>query len=48
MQIANTENGCEVIKLARTEIPNLILIDIGLPDISGYEAIHQNIINSLQ
>jgi CheY-like chemotaxis protein/anti-sigma regulatory factor (Ser/Thr protein kinase) len=37
--IANT--GSEGVELALAELPSLILMDINLPDISGYEAVRQ-------
>lgn len=38
-RILETREGMEAIRLARTERPNLILMDIQLPEISGFEVI---------
>jgi two-component system, cell cycle response regulator DivK len=37
-QILETLEGLEAIDIARDEQPDLILMDIGLPDISGFDA----------
>jgi PAS domain S-box-containing protein len=34
------ENGQDAVKIAIEKLPDLILMDIGLPDMLGYEAIH--------
>ncbi|MBP7212229.1 response regulator transcription factor [bacterium] len=36
--IAEAENGLKGVELAQSLIPNVILMDIGLPDIDGIEA----------
>lgn len=33
--------GEEAIQLAMDRLPDLMLMDIGLPDMSGYDAIHE-------
>lgn len=38
-RILETREGMEAIRLARTEKPDLILMDIQLPEISGFELI---------
>lgn len=34
-------NGKEALLLAKTKVPNLILLDLGLPDMSGFEILKQ-------
>jgi two-component system cell cycle response regulator DivK len=34
-------DGCEAVTAARVELPNLILMDLGLPGIDGWEATRQ-------
>lgn len=41
LTILMAETAQEAIKIARSEVPDLILMDIGLPDMIGYEAIRQ-------
>jgi len=36
-KIIEASNGKEALRLAKTEQPNLIILDINLPDITGYE-----------
>src|SRR5262245_34194859 len=36
--IGEAENGTDAIRLAREQKPNMVLMDIGLPGISGVEA----------
>lgn len=38
-RVIETREGMEAIRLARTEKPDLILMDIQLPEISGFELI---------
>ncbi|MDX8341119.1 ATP-binding protein [Draconibacterium sp. IB214405] len=38
LQLLHTEYGEEAVELTKEKKPNLVLMDIGLPDISGYEA----------
>jgi PAS domain S-box-containing protein len=40
LNIIHTENGLEAVQLAKTQLPDLVLMDIRLPDITGYEAIN--------
>ena len=40
-QIIHAENGLSGLEMARTEFPNLILLDVMLPDIDGYEVCEQ-------
>ena len=35
--VAEAENGADALKLFRKEKPDVVLIDIGLPHIDGYE-----------
>ncbi|WP_297090438.1 ATP-binding protein [uncultured Draconibacterium sp.] len=37
LQLFHSKNGEEAIKLVKTMTPDLVLMDIGLPDIDGYE-----------
>ena len=39
--VFEAENGADALATAMTEHPDLILLDISLPDISGYEVCHQ-------
>ncbi|WP_321346335.1 response regulator [uncultured Draconibacterium sp.] len=41
LNILHTEYGKEAVDIAATKSPALVLMDIGLPDISGYEATKQ-------
>ncbi len=41
LNLLYAENGSQAIEMALSQTPELILMDIGLPDISGYEAIRQ-------
>jgi len=34
-------DGCEAVKLARCERPNLVILDIQMPEMDGYEACEQ-------
>lgn len=38
---AEAENGLDAVKLARETNPDVVVMDIGLPDISGVEATRQ-------
>lgn len=38
LKLLHTEYGQEAVEIATSELPALVLMDIGLPDISGYEA----------
>jgi two-component system cell cycle response regulator DivK len=35
--VLEAENGAEGIRIAQEEIPDLILVDINMPDMDGYE-----------
>lgn len=37
LEILNAENGAQAFELAKQEKPELILLDIMMPDMSGYE-----------
>jgi two-component system, OmpR family, alkaline phosphatase synthesis response regulator PhoP len=37
LEILNAENGAQALDLAKQEKPQLILLDIMMPDMSGYE-----------
>ncbi len=39
--VAEAENGRDAVKLARQTNPDVVIMDIGLPDISGIEATKQ-------
>lgn len=39
--IVTAENGKEAVSSAKQNLPNLILLDINLPDISGYDVLEQ-------
>lgn len=39
--VAEAENGAQAVAVARTEQPNVILMDIVMPDVDGVEAIRQ-------
>ena len=41
LKVLYTENGQDAIDTAITHKPDLVLLDIGLPDISGYEVAYQ-------
>jgi PAS domain S-box-containing protein len=41
MNIINAESGNDAIQMAISQSPDLVLMDIRLPDMSGYEAVHQ-------
>lgn len=41
LKILHAQLGSEAIQIATSQKPDLVLMDIGLPDISGYEAIRQ-------
>ena len=36
-EVIEANNGTEALRMARTARPSLILLDVNLPDISGYE-----------
>ena len=38
-QVASAHNGAEALSMARNEQPDLIVLDIMMPDMDGYEAI---------
>ncbi len=38
LTILHTEYGLEAVEIVKSKLPPLVLMDIGLPDISGYEA----------
>ena len=40
-QVVSTNWGEKGIKLVRSEAPDAIILDLGLPDISGYEVLRQ-------
>ena len=40
-QALEAENGTSALRIAHTELPDLILLDIRLPDISGMEILHR-------
>ncbi len=39
VRLSRAENGQDALKMARDENPDVILLDIGLPDMSGFEAL---------
>ena len=39
--IVKTDSGAAVLRLARTHRPDLVLMDIQLPDVSGLDAVRQ-------
>jgi CheY-like chemotaxis protein len=39
LQLLTATDGCQGIELARTQQPHVILMDVGLPDISGMDAL---------
>ncbi len=39
--VAEAENGVQAVELARTSQPNVILMDIAMPDMDGVQAIRQ-------
>lgn len=41
LTVLHTEYGEKAVELTKTKKPDLVLMDIGLPDISGYEATRQ-------
>jgi len=41
VELVATSNGEEGIRLAESEAPDVIILDIGLPDISGFEVLEQ-------
>ncbi|GAB5492923.1 MAG: hypothetical protein Phog2KO_31380 [Phototrophicaceae bacterium] len=40
-EVMHADNGADGIELARTKFPNLILLDVMLPDMDGYEICYQ-------
>jgi len=40
-QILAADNGKQAIEIARTEIPDLVILDVMMPDIDGYEVTRQ-------
>lgn len=40
-EVLHADNGADGIELARTRFPNLILLDVMLPDMDGYEICYQ-------
>lgn len=41
LELLYAESGSNSIKISKEQLPDLILMDIGLPDMSGYDAIRQ-------
>jgi PAS domain S-box-containing protein len=41
IHIINTELGSEAVQIVKTQHPNIVLMDIRLPDMTGYEATRQ-------
>ncbi|WP_346856400.1 ATP-binding protein [uncultured Draconibacterium sp.] len=41
LKVIHADCGLDAVKMAKSESPDLVLMDIGLPDISGYEATGQ-------
>jgi two-component system, NtrC family, response regulator AtoC len=39
--VLEAENGTSALRLAHTELPDLIMLDIRLPDVSGMEVLHR-------
>jgi two-component system alkaline phosphatase synthesis response regulator PhoP len=37
-QVIEAKNGVEAVEKARTEVPDLILLDVRMPQMTGYEA----------
>ena len=41
LNIVTTESGLEAVRIATSQSPDLVLMDIRLPDMNGYEAARQ-------
>jgi CheY-like chemotaxis protein len=41
LQVITATNGLDAVRLARLELPDLILMDMGLPILNGWQATHR-------